>query len=50
MGSLADTASGEWVFSGNKGNGPLTKHELYYFWIKTRDFTTCGMPTRPTRS
>ena len=37
LGSLADTASGEWVFPGNKGNGPLTKHELYYFWIKTRD-------------
>ena len=32
---LADTASGEWVFPGERGNGPLTKNELYYFWIKT---------------
>ena len=35
--SLADTASGEWVFPGDKGNGPLTENELCWFWRKTRD-------------
>ena len=35
--SLADSASAEWVFPGDKGNGPLTENELYYFWIKSRD-------------
>ena len=36
-GGLADSASGEWAFPCDKGNGPLTENELYWFWIKTRD-------------
>ena len=35
--SLADSASGECVFPGDRGNGPLTENALYRFWIKTRD-------------
>ena len=34
---LAETASGEWVFPGGKGNGPLSTDDLWRFWIKTRD-------------
>ena len=34
---LAETASGEWVFPGDKGNGPLSTDDLYSFWIKVRD-------------
>ena len=37
LNNLAGSAFGEWVFPGDKGNGPLTKHELYYFWIKAHD-------------
>ena len=33
---LAETASGKWVFPGENGDEPLTKHALYWFWIKTR--------------
>ena len=35
--SLADVASGEWVFPGENGDEPLTKHALYQLWIKARD-------------
>ena len=35
--SLAETASGEWVFPGRSGNEPLDKNDLYWFWIRTRD-------------
>ena len=35
--SLADTASGEWVFPGKGGDDPMSNHVLYWFWIKTRD-------------
>ena len=34
---LAETASGEWVFPGGKGNGPLSTDDLWRFWIKARD-------------
>ena len=34
---LAETASGEWVFPGKSGGEPLTKGDLYSFWIKARD-------------
>ena len=35
--SLADTASGEWVFPGENGDGPLTDGALYWFWTRARD-------------
>ncbi|MXY39931.1 MAG: tyrosine-type recombinase/integrase [Rhodospirillaceae bacterium] len=35
--SLAETASGEWVFPGKSGDEPLGENDLYWFWIKTRD-------------
>ena len=35
--SLADAASGEWVFPGEDGDEPLTKNALYWFWTKARD-------------
>ena len=35
--SLAETASGEWVFPATRRDGPLTSNELYYFWATTRD-------------
>ena len=31
--SLAETASVEWVFPGKSGDEPLTKGDLYWFWI-----------------
>ena len=34
---LAGTASGNWVFPGYKGNGPLSTGDLWRFWIKVRD-------------
>ncbi len=34
---LAESASGEWVFPGGKGNGPLSTDDLWKFWIKARD-------------
>ncbi len=34
---LADTASGEWMFPGGKGNGPLSTNDLWAFWTKARD-------------
>lgn len=34
---LADRPSGEWVFPGEAGGGPLTKGTLYWFWIKARN-------------
>ena len=34
---LAETASGEWVFPGDKGNGPLSTDDLWRFWIKARE-------------
>ena len=33
---LAETASGEWVFPHGKGNGPLSKNDLWAFWTKAR--------------
>ncbi len=35
--SLAETASGEWVFPASKRDGPLGRSELYYFWTATHD-------------
>ena len=35
--SLAGTASEAWVFPGENGYEPLTKHALYKFWIRARD-------------
>ena len=37
LASLAETASGEWVFPGKDGDEPLTKDDLYSFWLKARD-------------
>ena len=34
---LAESASGEWVFPGSKGNGPLRTNDLWSFWIKARE-------------
>ena len=34
---LAEMASGEWVFPGKGGDEPLTKDDLYSFWLKARD-------------
>ena len=34
---LAETASGEWVFPGGKGNGPLRTNDLWAFWTRARD-------------
>ena len=34
---LAENASGEWVLPGKSGGEPLTKGDLYSFWIKARD-------------
>ncbi|MCY4420130.1 MAG: tyrosine-type recombinase/integrase, partial [Gammaproteobacteria bacterium] len=34
---LAETASGEWVFPGGKGNEPLSTDDLWRFWVKARD-------------
>ena len=33
----AETASGEWVFPGDKGNGPLSTDDLWRFSTKARD-------------
>ena len=30
------SGSGEWVFPGGKGNGPLSTSDLWTFWTKTR--------------
>ena len=35
--SLAEAASGEWVFPASRRDGSLSKNELYYFWTTTRD-------------
>ena len=35
--SLVGTASGEWVFPGENGDEPLTKHALYKLWIRASD-------------
>ena len=37
LNGLAKTASGEWVFPGRSEDEPLTKGDLYSFWIKARD-------------
>jgi len=37
LANLAETASGDWVFPGKSGDEPLTKGDLYSFWIKARD-------------
>ena len=34
---FAETASGEWVFPGDKGDGPLSTDDLWRFWVKARD-------------
>ena len=33
----AASASGEWVFPGENGDGPQDKNDLYQFWLKARD-------------
>ena len=35
--SLAESASGEWVFPGKGAHEPLGENELFYFWTTTRD-------------
>ena len=35
--SLAESASGEWMFPASRREGPLSKNSLYYFWTATRD-------------
>ena len=37
LASLAETASGEWVFPGRKEDGPLSTNDLWGFWVKARD-------------
>jgi len=37
LASIAETASGEWVFPGKSGDEQLGENDLYWFWIKTRD-------------
>ena len=37
LNSLAESASGEWVFPGEDGDEPLTNHALYKLWLKARD-------------
>ena len=37
LADLAETASGKWVFPGKCGDEPLTKGDLYSFWLKVRD-------------
>ena len=34
---FAEAASGEWVYPGKKGNGPLSTNVLWRLWIKARD-------------
>lgn len=34
---LAETASGEWVFPGGKGNGPLSTNDPWAFCTRARD-------------
>ena len=56
---LAETASGEWVFPGDRGSGPLSTNELWTFWTRVRDAAgivavrgcmTCDTRTPRTRS
>ena len=37
LNGLAETASGEWVFPSDKGNGLLSTDDLWRFWTKARD-------------
>ncbi len=37
LAGLAESASGECVFPGRSGDGPLGSNELHYFWTTTRD-------------
>ena len=34
---VAETASGEWVFPGGKGNWPLSTNDHWAFWTRARD-------------
>lgn len=34
---IAEEASGEWVFPSSSRDGPLSRHELFWFWTTTRD-------------
>ena len=43
---LADSASGEWVFPGANGDGPLTDGALYEFWTKARDLAGIAADAR----
>ena len=43
---LAETASGEWVFPDDKGNGSLSTDDLWRFWIKARDAAGIVMDAR----
>ena len=37
LASLAETATGEWVFPGKGEGGPLHKGDLWTFWTRARD-------------
>ena len=37
LNSLAETASGKWVFPSKSVGGPLGENELYWFWRRARD-------------
>ena len=37
LASIAETATGEWVFPGGKGDGPLSTNDLWAFWTRVRD-------------
>ena len=45
--SLAETASGRWVFPGGKGNGPLSTNDLWAFWTRARDAAGIVADARP---
>ena len=34
---LAETASGEWVFPGGKGDAPLSTNDMWKYWTGARD-------------
>ena len=39
LASIAEGASGEWVFPASRRDGPSSRHDLHYFWTTTRDAT-----------
>ncbi len=46
LASIAETATGEWVFPGGKRDGPLSTNDLWAFWTKARDAAGIVAPAR----